>query len=760
MKIGIMTWYSYNNYGSKLQATAIYNILKQKGYTPTFINYSPRGTISENLSFRVILKKVFDKISNRNKAITNNESFKLYSKNYFSETEKCDSYIDLFQLNDDFDAFVCGSDQIWSPNNFDPRFFLDFANSNKIVAYAPSIGLSAINDSIIFNKMKELINRFNYISIREETGAKIIKDICGKNVNVVVDPTLLMNKDDWQRFESKSLNKELKNDNYIVTYFLGESDKYLDGIKKYAKENKLVIYNIPVYKKRKINKFDFHYEVGPSEFLSLIKNAKCVFTDSFHGTIFSINYNVNFYTYKRFNDKSKINQNSRVTDFLGKLSLYDRIVDNKSLLKNSNIKYSIINQKIEKFRNESMSFLLSSLENINNNKNTNNHVYDKNITNYCAGCGACASICPKKAIKINMNDEGFKSYNIDEKNCIKCGLCKKVCPMNCLDCLKIDDNMRLYSFKTLNHNVLSKSSSGGFGYTVSSYLQKKGYYVCGCVYNNKKDIAEHIIITPNDIDGLKKLQGSKYLQSDCSNAIKECINIGFDNKVLFIGTPCQVAGVDKLTKLKGIRDNFVLVDLICHGVPSNYLWKKYLKELFDKYPKLNVSHNITIRDGKLSSKNKYMNIVIEDHKNNIIYKKNQNHDDFYLFFNNGICFNESCFECPYRTKSSADIRMGDYWGNRFKNERDGISMIIAMTEVGNNLIEDFKNKKEAVITNQNINDYYLSQYPINRNIPLDRKALICDLKKDGISLKTIRKKYFKYQAYKRLIFKIKKILRK
>ena len=331
-KIAIMTWYTHNNYGSKLQATAMSRYIKKMGYDSYFINYKPRGVLYEN-NFKSTLKKVVTKLKSKtiNKPFNNNDIFEDYKRKYIKETEKCDSYVDLYQLNSDFDAFICGSDQIWSPNNFDSKYFLDFADDNKIIAYAPSIGLNNIYSPIIKEKMCTLIKRFKYLSVREETGAEIIKNNVGIDAQVVLDPTLLLKSNEWEQIENIELAKQLKNQQYVVTYFLGDSSKYIKVIEKYAKNKNLKIYNIPVFKSKKINKYNFYTSVGPSEFLSLIHNANCVFTDSFHGTILSINYNKDFYTFKRFKSTSKNNQNSRVEDILKRLSLDDRLVINKKL---------------------------------------------------------------------------------------------------------------------------------------------------------------------------------------------------------------------------------------------------------------------------------------------------------------------------------------------------------------------------------------------------------------------------------------------
>lgn len=758
MKIAIMTWYSFNNYGSKLQATAMMETLKKMGFEPYFIKYNPRGIIqfNQNNELKLLFRKLKSKIFNK---MVINEKFDEFSKKNFMETDLCDSYVDLYQLNDKFDAFICGSDQIWSPNNFDSKFFLDFACQNKIIAYAPSIGFSNIESSIIQEKMKTLISRFNHLSIREETGAKIIRELCNKEAQVVVDPTLLLNNKEWAKYENSGLNSSLNNQKYVLTYFLGKSNKYIRKIQKYAKDNDLKIYNIPVYQRKKINKYNYNEKIGPSEFLSLIKHASCVFTDSFHGMLFSINYNIDFYVYKRFNANSKINQNSRVLDFLKRLSLEERLVEKNSEIFLNNINYENVNKKLKELRKKSSYYLTSALNDVLSKKSFNIEKSGKYLTSYCSGCGTCSAVCPTHAISIEINKEGFQSYVFNEEKCIKCGLCVNACPMLKIDISKVLDCKKFYSFKALDKNILSKSSSGGVAHIIASTLNKKGYYVCGCSYNNEKDIAEHIIIEPNHVDELSKLQGSKYIQSHSAEAIENCIKIGKKNKVLFIGTPCQIAGIDKVAKINKIRDNFILVDIICHGVPTNNLWQKYIKEKMEKYPSLKPKHKIIMRSGTLTKNRKYVMMLL-DYNNKVIYKNNQEKDLFYAFFNDGTCYNSSCFECPYRTKTSADIRIGDYWGDRFKNDSTGISMICVMNENGLNLINSIKNENVADIKEQKKEEYFDVQYPMNRNTPLYRDKLLDELKDDSKSLISIKKKYLKNKKIIKKMYRLKKILKK
>ena len=739
MKIAVMTWYKYLNFGSVLQAYATNWFLRNNGHDVYMIDYKPKGNNKEVLSIKFIINKAKNKIKYRNINLENrNNVFDEFVSKNLAQTNNCSSFAELYDLNDLYDKFVCGSDQIWSPLCFDSHYFLDFADTDKIIAYAPSMGPNRINDDIIKSKIATLVSRFDFLSVREEQGKNLIKNICNKDSRIVLDPTLLLSKDDWiKAFDLKTNDSK----NYILCYFLGESNKYFNQITKFAKENNFEIINIPFLRYTKLNKYNLDHEVGPEEFVNLIYNATYVFTDSFHGTIFSINFNKNFYTYRRFKEIDPKNQNSRIKNILKIFELEERIVDKNSKIFNNDIEYSKINYKLNELRNDSQNFLINA---INNRTTNDDKSQDKSIcaVKQCCGCGSCASVCPVNAISIKINNDGFQHYIIDRTKCINCGMCQNACPMMRIHSKELLESKKLYSFKSNDINVLAKSSSGGFSHILANMLNKE-YYVVGCTYDNNSDLATHTIIKPNSFNELSLIQGSKYIQSITVDSFSNLLKLPENSKVLFFGTPCQIAALDKILRLKGKRKDYILVDLICHGVPSILVWKKYLNYIFKKHPSLKFNHRIIIRNGILTKKRKYLMTMMND-KNEIVYKNDQSKDVFYTFFNDGACYNESCFECPYRQKSSADIRIGDYWGNKFKSDNTGVSMILINTDKGEEIFEKIKDLDIAEITEQPLQDYWSVQVPYNPRIPIYRDKIMEDIKDKDIHIKTIKNKYYKY----------------
>ena len=307
--------------------------------------------------------------------------------------------------------------------------------------------------------------------------------------------------------------------------------------------------------------------------------------------IFALNFEKQFCALKRFNNQSN-SQNSRIFNILKKFNLEDRIYDNNCCL--NEIDFAKVNKMLTRERNNSIAYLKKSL-NISNKQ-----VDNKTICSNCTGCGMCASVCPKKCITIDIDEDGFFKYKIDANKCIKCGLCKKICAQNQNNSKLINNNNKLYSAMAKNKKILNKSSSGGIAYELAKRALQLNYAVVGCTYNYNNNRAEHIIIRKEN--ELQMLSGSKYLQSFTQNAFKEISKI---KQGVIIGTPCQIASIDNYLRITEKRNNFILIDLICHGVPSYLLWDKLIKELNIKiqdvqfrnkkykHKKANTSNSIT-----------------------------------------------------------------------------------------------------------------------------------------------------------------------
>ncbi len=361
MKVGIITWHYFNNVGSNLQAYAMQKIIKNLGHNPTFINYRYKIYKDSFLKkvikeFCIIIDKIFPNLVNEKMR------FGAYSfqKEEMQKTEEIYDKKKLEEIALKFDAVVCGSDQIWAPNVFDEVYMLSFVGEKvKKIAYAPSIGLNEIPENLV-EKYKKYIGRLDRVSTREDNGVKLLKEYCGIEAEQVLDPTLLIEKTEWLELVK---NENTFKEKYIFIYLLGEKKWIREWIQKFAKNTKMKVILLSSFNDDK-KYADIYYKVmGPRKFIKLVSEAQYVLTDSFHGTIFSILFQKQFYVFDRFDSKEKLCQNSRIISLLEILELEDRRVRSNDEVKliDKKIEYEKINNKLEKEREKSLKFLSESL---------------------------------------------------------------------------------------------------------------------------------------------------------------------------------------------------------------------------------------------------------------------------------------------------------------------------------------------------------------------------------------------------------------
>ncbi len=271
---------------------------------------------------------------------------------------------DRNSLGDLFDVLVCGSDQIWNPNSIDDESFVgsNTGNIKRKISYAASIGRGSLS-KFEAAYMIPRINALDAISVREQSAKKILED-CGvtKPIKVVLDPTLLLASEDWNQICSKRLIEEP----YVFVYSFSDCKLKYQIVEQYKKQGKRVVF-IP-YARRVWNCYDGAspmqplYDIGPREFLSLIKYADVVFTDSFHSSVFSLIFNKRFYVFERSNQNEKTSMNSRIYDLLSTFSLEKCLLNNSLPDKDGLIDYSYVNEHILQLREDSIKWLLNAVE--------------------------------------------------------------------------------------------------------------------------------------------------------------------------------------------------------------------------------------------------------------------------------------------------------------------------------------------------------------------------------------------------------------
>ncbi len=368
-KIGIITFHNSYNCGSMLESYAMQTVLKKMGMETEIINFSNEGqkeiynykfknnsikNIIKNILIFPAIKKI--KLNNYKYEEFKNKNF-ILSENEYSKQEELTDY--------EYSTVVAGSDQIWNITieDGDDAYFLPWVKKARRVAYAPSFGSKKIaehTDNI--NKYIDYLNKFDAISIREQNGNKWIKEMIGQDVPVLLDPTMLLNKEDYDKIKD---NNNVK-DKYIFFYAPSFDTEICRFVKKVAdKYNlKVITWSTKSYFVKLIRRFGFElpdYE-DPSVYLNLIANAELVFTTSYHGTIFSTIYKKKFFTIK---NGGMYGNDDRVLTLLNQLNMLERLTpfefdDNKDYLEEVN--YEKYDSSVDELKNKAFDYINKNIK--------------------------------------------------------------------------------------------------------------------------------------------------------------------------------------------------------------------------------------------------------------------------------------------------------------------------------------------------------------------------------------------------------------
>lgn len=376
-KLGICACYQHKNYGSQLQSYATTVELARRNIDFEIIRYKKKTTplllikslprllnpifINDRIietSQKKMMLKLHPQLAQDN--AVRNAAFDKFSQSRFKKLSPVYyGYEQLKEQSKKYTAVMVGSDQLWSPSGITSNFYnLMFADNNTVkISYATSFGVSQINPRYhkIYNTF---LNRLNFISVRENSGKKIVEELSSNKAEVVCDPVILLDAEQWLK---EIPNKRLYDEPYIFAYFLGKSAEYRDAVTKFAKQKGLKIVTEPhmdSYNKADENFGDYTpFDIGPAEFVNLIRNAEYVFTDSFHGSVFSMLYQKHFLVFNRYSDNSSSSKNSRIDSFCKNYGLYDRRYNGNIADVENKINYEDVLGKVDEHRQKSKAFL-------------------------------------------------------------------------------------------------------------------------------------------------------------------------------------------------------------------------------------------------------------------------------------------------------------------------------------------------------------------------------------------------------------------
>ncbi len=310
--------------------------------------------------------------------------------------------------------------------------------------------------------------------------------------------------------------------------------------------------------------------------------------------------------------------------------------------------------------------------------------------NDCVSCRSCEQVCPKGCISFSENEQGFFYPSIN-KECINCGICVKHCPILAY---RIPENeVSIAKAMILNNSaILQRSSSGGVFAGIAEYVIENDGFVFGASFDNDFNLKQ---VSAKTMKEIVNIQGSKYVASDTINSysqVKKHLDSG--KLVLYSGLPCQIAGLKSF--LGKDYNNLLCIDLVCHGVPSNKLFKKYLNEIENNSKKKIKSYMFRNKEisGGWGLRNSF--VLFEDGSTN---KRNIAFDYYYSAFLFCESYRESCYNCKFaRPERVGDITIGDFWGfkrfykNANVNYRNGVSMCLINTKKGLSYYEGFESK--------------------------------------------------------------------
>lgn len=660
MNIVVVTPYDSANFGAYLQAYCLKLSLEKLGHS-VFHVPTRDATYVRNLYYRE------KPISKRDRLFPwmfrEQMEFGIKKLELFMQDQ---THFKIADLLKEADLYILGSDEIWNINKEVFRKPLFWGRGmSPVISYATSIGDAKIEE---YDKYPEIINdlrRLNVALVRDERTLSLVNKYSKTPAKIVCDPTMLLQVTEYGEEFNDSYLKENK---CLLVYAYSLNRKQQNAIKIYARKNGFKIVSCCF----RHNWSDHHCNCRPLQFSSLIRQCEAVFTTTFHGSIFCIINHANFVSLPTSPKTVQLLEYFKLTERMISNDQFDSDALHK-ILSGDKIKYDEVESILQDYRKNSWDALNESInQSVNEKKEKFN--YQICPSDECTGCFACMNKCPRDAIECVTDIYGRTLPQINIEKCIQCGQCKDVCPQ--INPVKLSNQIHCYAAQRSEESKRIQSASGGIGAILTEYFLQNNDVVYGAV------VSEDGVVIHKRADDLKmgeKFRKSKYVQSYIGYVYRDVQDqLKRGKKVLFTGTPCQIAGLKNY--LGHEYDDLYCVDIICHGTPP----MQYLKEHIRTVTGGQAVDEITFRGGK---KDYYLTLKNADM---ILYSRDRFHDKYFYAFLNGINNRENCFTCCYtRKERSGDLTIGDFWGldrSTLKTKQTGnVSVILVNSKKGERL---------------------------------------------------------------------------
>jgi coenzyme F420-reducing hydrogenase beta subunit len=681
LKTELITFFHIHHYGAVLQACATQRAVEALGSSCELLNYyvNQNNDLFRKLSGPAAAAADAHTALHYGALKARYDRFEAFAAANLRLTERrFTSLEDLRRSGPDCDVLLSGSDQIWNPKifpngRFDPVYFGAFSPCRKI-AYAPSFGIPYIPEGM-HQELREYLAAFSHLSVRERQGQRILRDLTGEDVPVVLDPTLLVRREEWAALSAPS--RESGGGGYILCYCISAPGPLEPYIRSLAEKTGLPVVQLCGIRRRVHPQARCVLDAGPAEFLGLFRGASYVCTNSFHGTVFAVQFQKPFFTAAAPSEMAAP-ASSRTFSLLQTLGLTERIVgkgDTAGI--DAPVDWDGVQRRLEAARGESMAYLQDALLDRPHAPAAPAPEETAPLPKLappqsCTGCTACAAVCPRDAIAMVRDKEGFLRPQVKAEACIRCGRCTAVCPG--LQTRTPGPMPAVYAAWNRDDVVRKDSTSGGVFSLLAEDTLQSGGVVFGAALDGSMHLRHIACFRPED---LWALRGAKYVQSDLGGTFREIRELLKTRPVLFSGTPCQVDG---LYRFLGTRpENLTTCDLVCHGVPSPGVWEDYMASV--QRSRRRAVQNVRFRNKVTGWQDSHLTVLYRDGS---VDSAPLFRTEYGRAFGRALFLRSSCYHCPYACMTRpGDFTLGDFWGLRrdelTEQQERGVSLLLVNT---------------------------------------------------------------------------------